>query len=444
MKLRVLPLLLFSLVLSFAQEALPTQTGRFSHDQLIGYAEKYGTPLYVYDGDLIPKKFKMFRDAYQAVYPKVKIYYAVKANTNMSIVALLKKAGASAECISMGEMMLAHRLGFKGQDVLFTASSKSPEELTYAVKHDALINLDSLGDLENLIEVTEKMQRKARISFRINPDVDPKTHRHISTGHKFSKFGILFENDEIINAYRRAKESKWLEIWGIHSHIGSQITDTEPFERNVKLVTEAVRRLKRELGIELKFINLGGGLGIPYRDGEEALHPSVVAEKTAELLKAEFAEIGYLPELWFEPGRYFVGDSGFLVARVNSVKHTPYKHFINVDTGFNHLVRPILYEAYHRVRVLNGKGPIETFDIAGNICETGDILAHDRVLPTPEKGQYVVFMDAGAYGFSMASEYNMFLLPAEILVRGDKVEVIRKRENFENLLRNQEIPKDLE
>jgi len=428
----------------FAQPKPPTETGRFSHDQLIGYAKQYGTPLYVYDGDLITKKYKMFREAYEAAYPKVKVFYAIKANTNLSIVALLKKSGAYAECISMGEMQLAHRLGFKGDDVLFTASSKSPTELEYAVKHEAVINLDSMGDLDNLIAITDKMGKKARISFRINPDVDPHTHRHISTGHKFSKFGILFENDEIIRAYRRAKEHSLLEIWGIHSHIGSQITDTEPFERNVKLVTEAVRRLKRDLGIELKFINLGGGLGIPYRDGEKALHPSVVANKVASLLKAEFKDMGYMPELWLEPGRYFVGDAGFLVARVNSVKHTPYKHFINVDTGFNHLVRPILYEAHHRVRVLNGTGKMETFDVAGNICETGDILAHDRRLPTPKVGQYVAFMDAGAYGFSMASEYNMFLLPAEILVRGDKAQVIRKREEFENLLRNQVLLDDLD
>lgn len=443
MKSLVLGIVIFCSTLSLAQEKMPTQTGRFTHDQLIGYAEKYGTPLYVYDGDLIPKKFKTFRDAYQAVYPKVKVFYAIKANTNMSIVGLLKQAGAAAECISMGEMILAHRLGFKGEDVLFTASSKSPIELEYAVKHRAIINLDSMGDLENLIATTNRMKQKARISFRINPDVDPKTHRHISTGHKFSKFGILFENDEIIRAYKKAQGSKWLEIWGIHSHIGSQITDTGPFERNVKLVTEAVRRLKTELGIELKFMNLGGGLGIPYRDGEDALHPSVVAKKTADMLKAEFKDLGYMPELWFEPGRYFVGDSGFLIARVNSVKHTPYKHFINVDTGFNHLVRPVLYEAHHRVRVLNGNGPYENFDIAGNICETGDILAKDRRLPTPKTGQYVAFMDAGAYGFSMASEYNMFLLPAEILVRGDKVDVIRKRETFDDMLRNQVLLKDL-
>ena len=421
----------------------PTTTGRFSHDQLIGWAKEYGTPLYVYDGDLMTAKYHKFEKAWKDAYGNVKIFYAVKANSNLSVIGLLKKAGAHAECISMGEIMLAMKCGFRGDDILFTSSSKSMEELEFAVANQVVINLDSMGDLENLIEVAGRLKQKAHVSFRLNPDVDPKTHRHISTGHKFSKFGILFEDDEIIKAYRRAHEDPNLEIWGIHSHIGSQITDNEPFRRNVQLVAEAVRRLKKDLGIELKFINLGGGLGIPYRDGEQPLEPEVVAATVSRLLAQEMADIGYKPQLWLEPGRYFVGDAGILVAKVNSVKHTPYKHFINVDTGFNHLVRPILYEAHHRVRVLGRSGKHMKFDLAGNICETGDILAHDRQLPVPQRGDYVAFLDAGAYGFSMASEYNSFLLPAELLIRGDQAQVIRHREKFQDLLRNQVLLPDL-
>ena len=426
----------------FAQEP-STSTGRFSHDQLATYARQHGTPLFVYDGDRMVAKFHKFRQAFEENYPKVKVFYAMKANTNLSIVALLKQAGAAAECISMGEIQLAHKVGYRGGDVLFTASSKSPTELTYAVENEVIINLDSVGDLENTIAVVEKLKKKARVSFRLNTDVDPQTHRHISTSHKTTKFGILFENDQIISAYRTARDHPLIEVWGIHSHIGSQIMAEEPFIRNVRLVTTAALRLKKELGIELVFIDLGGGLGIPYRDGESAFEPAEMAAKVCTQLKAELANLGYTPALWVEPGRYFVGDAGLLVARVNSVKDTPYKHFINVDTGFNHLVRPILYEAHHRVRVLNGKGPLETFDVAGNICETGDILAHDRKLPRPKPGDYVCFLDAGAYGFSMASDYNMFPLPAEILVRGTKSQVIRERETFEGLLRNQVLLDDL-
>ena len=428
---------------SWGQQATSAGTGRFTHGQLIAFAEEYGTPLYVYDGDLIRTKFRRFTDAFSRQYPKVKVYYALKANSNLSIVALLKKAGAAAECISMGEMQIALQLGYPGPEILFTSSSKSAEELEFAVSHQVVINLDSMGDLENLISVVERLEKRAKVSFRINPDVDPRTHRHIATGHKFSKFGILFENDEIVHAYRRAKDCRWLEIVGIHSHIGSQMMDLEPFLRNVQLVASAVRTLKAELGIELEFIDLGGGLGIPYRDAENPLTPEIVAEAVCRSLEEELADVGYLPTLVLEPGRYFVGDAGILLARVNSVKHTPYQHFINVDTGFNHLLRPLLYEAHHRVRVLGRDGDNETFDVAGNICETGDILAHDRLLPTPSPGDYVAFLDAGAYGFSMASEYNSFLLPAEILVRGDTVRVIRTRAQFSDLLRNQILLEDL-
>ncbi len=278
--LKYLKLLCLSLFVgALAQEPYVPDTGRFSHDQLAAWAAQYGTPLYVYDGDLMAKKFTKFQKAYQTHYGKTKVFYALKANTNLSVVGLLKKAGAAAECISAGEMRIAKRLGYQGEDILFTASSKSPEELAFAVENDVVVNLDSMSDLANLEAVADRLKKKVRISFRINPDVDPKTHKHIATGHKFSKFGILFENDEIIKAYSRAKQHPRLEIWGIHSHIGSQITDLEPFERNVQLVAEAVRRLKQDLGIELRFINLGGGLGIPYRDGQKRLNPMRLPEK---------------------------------------------------------------------------------------------------------------------------------------------------------------------
>jgi len=437
-------MIVFLLLAVFAgSETVHTSTGRFSHDQLIGYAQTYGTPLFVYDGDLIAKKYHKFHDAFAEAYGAVKIHYALKANTNISIVALLKKQGAAAEVISMGEIYLARKLGYAGTDILFTSSSKSPQELAYAVENEVIINLDSIGDLENLIGTVERMKKKARVSFRLNTDVDPQTHRHISTSHKATKFGILFENDQIMDGYRRAHEHPLLEVWGIHSHIGSQIMDDGPFVRNVQLVSTAVKRLKKELGIELKFMDLGGGLGIPYRDDQAPLEPEVVAQKIADLLKVELKDLGYTPELWMEPGRYFVGDAGILLARVNSVKDTPYKHFINVDTGFNHLVRPILYEAYHRIRVLGRDSDLDTFDVAGNICETGDILGKDRRLPRPETGDFIAILDAGAYGFSMASEYNMFPLPMELLVRGDQVDIIRKRQDLEDFFRHQVLPDDL-
>ena len=420
-----------------------TQTGRFTHQQLIGYGREYGLPLFVYDGDLMAARFAKFKRAFEQHYPRVKVHYALKANTNLSIVGLLKQAGAAAECISMGEIQIARKLGYQGSDILFTASSKSPDELEYAVSHGVTVNLDSLSDLTNLEAVIARLNKTVNISFRINPDVDPHTHRHISTGHKFSKFGILLEGDEAMEAYGRAARNPLIRIRGVHSHIGSQILDLEPFERNVKLVASVVKALRQRLGIQLEFIDLGGGLGIPYLDGQQGLEPETVAEKVSAMLKQELAELGPLPELWLEPGRYFVAEAGILLARVNSVKDTPYQHFINLNTGFNHLVRPILYEAHHRVRVLGGQNSPRNYEVAGNICETGDILGHERYLPTPVVGDTVAILDAGAYGFSMASEYNSFLLPAEILVRGQKAAVIRRRAQFEDLLRNQVLLPDL-
>lgn len=418
-----------------------TDTGSFTHEQLAAFAARYGTPLYVYDGDLIAARFQRLRRAYEHYHPRVKVYYAFKANTNMSIVALLRGLGANGECISMGELMLAERLGFAGEDLLFTSNSKSPQELAYAVQVGAVINLDSLGDLENLIAVAERFQQRVRVSFRINTDVDPDTHRHIATSHKTTKFGIM--PDEILAAYRRAHAMPLLDVWGMHSHIGSQILDLGAFVRNIETMLATTRVLARELGIQLKFLNPGGGLGVPYRDGEAALNPEDVALEVCARVTAAEAELGFPLALWLEPGRYFVGPSGMLLARVNSVKKTAHRNFINVDTGFNHLVRPVLYEAYHRVRVLGRHEHPEVFDVAGNICETGDVLAHERLLPTPEVGDLVAFLDAGAYGFSMASEFNMFPLPAELLVRGGKEELIRTRGTMDDMLRNQILLTDL-
>lgn len=419
-----------------------SQVGRFSFEQLETFAATYGTPLYVYDGDRIVSKFRRLRDAFAKHLDGIKVFYALKANTNMSIVGLLKSAGAMAECISMGELMLARKLGYQGEELLFTSNSKSPQELVYALEAGALINLDSLGDLENLIQLVERVQKKVSISFRLNTDVDPVTHKHIATSHKTTKFGIMI--DEIETAYRRAQECSFLTIKGMHSHIGSQIMDAKFFFKNIDIMLNAALRIKKQLGIELTFLNMGGGLGVAYEDDLAPLVIEEVAEQVCGRFKEACVELGYEPNLWLEPGRYFVGDAGILLSRVNSVKKTKKKNFINVDTGFNHLLRPVLYEAHHRVRVLNKDGVKDSFDVAGNICETGDILAEDRVLNTPEVGDTLAFLDAGAYGFSMASGFNMFPLPTEILVRGDKEELIRKRETMDDMLRNQVLLKDLQ
>jgi len=413
------------------------EANRIQDALYIKWAKQFGTPLYVYDGDRIRYKVRLLREAIASNFSKFKLHYALKANSNLNVIKLLKEEGLGAECISAGEMRLAVKLGYRGDEILFTSSSKAPDELNFAVDLGATINLDSLGDFQNLADVLKDRKETVHVSFRVNPDVDPKTHKHIATGHKFTKFGILLNGEEFIQAFKGVKEHPQMIPVGIHSHVGSQITDPEPMRRNAQLLIHAVKRLKRELGIELKFIDLGGGLGIPYQKGQSELDVREIAASVANLFKSEFASEEEMPELWMEPGRFFVGDSGVLVTRVNSVKHTPHTHFINVDTGFNHQLRPLLYEAYHEIRVLGRDSATKVYDIAGNICETGDILAEDRSLPTPEHGDFLAIENTGAYGFSMASEYNSFLLPAEILVFGETPHVIRKRESFEDLLRNQ-------
>jgi diaminopimelate decarboxylase len=416
-----------------------SQTGRFSHEFLNNMAKKYGTPLYIYDADLITKQYQEFQNGFKKHYPKLKVHYAVKANSNLNIIKHLGQLGSGAECISMNEVKMAIKMGVKPRDVIFTSNSKTLEELKYSVQKNILINLDSLGDLDNLAKVVKNLNKKARVSFRINPDVDSKTHRFISTGHKFSKFGILIENDEYLKAYEIAHKNPLIEVQGIHSHIGSQILELNPFIQNARLVCSMAQRLYQKLGIKLQFINLGGGLGIPYHDGQKGLTPELVAKEVASIINTSFAGLYEKPTLWLEPGRYFVGASGFLLSSVNSVKYTSYKNFINIDTGFNHLVRPTLYQAYHRVRVLNKNNNYQKFEIAGNICETGDIMGSKRILPTPNRGDIVAFLDAGAYGFSMSSEYNSFHLPAEVLIKGNKDYLVRKRSNLKDLLRNQVI-----
>ncbi len=406
-------------------------------------ADRFGTPLFVYDGDRIVQRFESLATAFDGYAGGVRFHYALKANTNLAVVKLLLAAGAHPECISGGEVELAKRLGAAGSDILLTSSSKSPAELELACRDDVLVNVDSLDELQQLEAIARRLDRPVRVSFRVNPDVDPQTHRHIATGHKLTKFGLLLEDAHYLEGFKIAHKSEWLRPVGIQAHIGSQIMTLEPFERNARLLCAAFLELEAELGFRLEFIDLGGGIGIRYQPQHVELQPSDIASAVCGIVTSALGQTR-LPQLWFEPGRYFVGGSGVLVARVHSVKHTPFRNFINVDTGFNQFLRPLLYEAHHHVRMIGNAGLGEQrYDVAGNICETGDILAEDRELPTPVAGDLVALEGAGAYCYALASEYNSFPLPAEVLVRGDsQVDLIRRRGTIDDLLRAQQWPSD--
>ena len=395
----------------------------------------HGTPLYIYDQAHVQGQVAALKAAFVPRFPRLRMFYAVKANTNPEVIRLLKGAGLGAEVVSVGEIETALRVGYAGRDIMFTSSSKGPGELRRAIQVGAVLNVDSLDEL-GLIQAEARRQKKtARISFRINPGVDPHTIHQINTGIAESKFGIHLDGGLALKAYAAAKAMPEVRIEGAHCHIGSQITEPEGYLLTARKMLGLVKDLKAQLGIQLAFLDLGGGLGIPYRDGQVVMSPEELAAALAPVWKEGVAAAGYEPTLWLEPGRFFVGGAGTLLVRVNTVKQTPLKTFVNVDAGFNTLMRPAMYQAYHRVRVVGRTQDPQQVDIAGDVCETGDILAEGRLLPRPRIGDLVAILDAGAYGFSMASEYNARPLPAEVLVDGDAVRVIRRRGTYADLFR---------
>jgi len=400
-------------------------------------AKQYGTPLYVYDQATIERQARALKEAFAPRFAKLRVFYAVKANTNSAIVRLLKKQGFGAEVVSGGEIAIARRLGYPGKDIMFTSSSKSPAEIEAAITAGTVVNVDSLDELEQVEATAARLKKSATISFRVNPGVDPHTIHQINTGISESKFGLHLENGLALAGYKRAKELPHVKIAGVHCHIGSQITEPEGYLLTARKMLAFVKQLKDELGLQLQFLDLGGGIGIPYHDGETAMSPEDLAKALEPIWKEGVAAIGYEPTLWLEPGRFFVAQSGFLLTRVNSVKTTPVKTFVNVNAGFNTLMRPAMYQAYHRARVVGRTDDVLKLDIAGDVCETGDILAADRALPKPKAGDLVVILDAGAYGFSMASEYNARPMPAEVMVNGDRATVIRRRGSMQDLFRGE-------
>ncbi|WP_306602280.1 diaminopimelate decarboxylase [Geothrix sp. 21YS21S-2] len=399
-------------------------------------ASAHGTPVYVYDQAHILGQVGALKAAFAPRFPKLRLLYALKANTNPAIIGLLKSEGLGAEVVSQGEIEWALRAGYKGPEIMFTSSSKSPAELRRAIALGAVLNVDSMDELGQAQAEALRQKKQARISFRVNPGVDPHTIHQINTGITESKFGLHLQDGIAFRAYEKAKAMPGIRIEGVHCHIGSQITETEGYALTARKMLGFVKELKDKLGLRLAFVDLGGGLGIPYKDGQEVMSPGELAKVLEPIWKEGVAAAGYEPTLWLEPGRFFVGGAGFVLVRVNTVKQTPVKTFVNVDAGFNTLMRPILYQAYHRVRVLGKTADPVTVDIAGDVCETGDILAEARTLPRASAGDLLAILDAGAYGFSMASEYNSRPMPAELLVDGAKVRVIRRRAGFADIFRN--------
>jgi len=405
---------------------------RIGEHDTVALAEKYGTPLYVTDEARVTENFDRFRAALSSRYPKVRVLFAAKANGNLAILRSLAGLGAGADVFSSGELRLALSAGMLPERLLFNGSSKTPADLELAVTSGVRITLDSLDELHQLEAIAARLGTQVKVSFRVNPALEVPTHPKIATGLATSKFGI--PHQEIPAAYRAALGCAHVVPVGIHCHIGSQILDVAPFAKAAEVMVRIAKELTA-MGVTLEFIDLGGGLGIPYHhDTDPAPTPEDYAAAVVPIFAEGMKACGIEPELWVEPGRYLVADSTVLLTRVNSVKKA-HKTFVNVDAGFNLLIRPAMYDSYHEV-IVAGKADApadEVVTVTGPICETGDILAADRKLPKAAAGDIIAVLDAGAYGYAMSSQYNGRPRCPEVLVNGNREGLMRRAETLDDL-----------
>lgn len=396
-------------------------------------AFRYGSPLYVTSETRIRDNYRAYVSALSSYYPRIRVLYAAKANGNLAILKILAREGAGADVFSSGELHLALCAGMKPEHLLFNGSSKTVADHRLAVEKGVRVSLDSLDELAQLDRIAGEAGTVAEVSFRVNPAIDVPTHPKIATGLATSKFGIPAA--EITDAYAAALACKNVVPVGIHCHIGSQILDVEPFAKEAQVLMEVVEELHR-MGVQFRFIDLGGGLGVAYyHHGPDAPTVAAYASAVMPVCTAVLGRLGITPEIWVEPGRSLVCDSTLLLTQVNSVKKA-HKTFVNVDAGFNLLIRPAMYDAYHEVLVANraGERPAGTYTVTGPICETGDILAHDRELPAVVAGDLIAVLDAGAYGYAMASQYNGRGRCAEVLVRNGQADLMRRAETIDDLM----------
>ncbi|GAB4438852.1 MAG: diaminopimelate decarboxylase [bacterium] len=394
-------------------------------------AEEFGTPLYVYSGKTILRHYKAFDNSFAS--HEHLVCYSVKANSNTALLALLAKEGSGFDIVSGGELYRAIKAGANPGKIVFSGVGKTEEEIEMALAAGILMfNVESEAELNFIDYVAERLNKKAPVSFRINPDVNPLTHPYISTGLKKNKFGVPYER--AIELYKKAKALKNVDVVGIDCHIGSQITQLSPFIEAVEKIKALINEIEA-MGIEIKYIDLGGGLGISYKD-EEPPHPNEYGEAILKHFE------GVDKTLLFEPGRVIVGNAGVMLTKVLYLKENVEKRFVIVDAAMNDLARPALYGSYHTVApvVQTENAESITCDIVGPVCESTDYFAKDRAIAKPQKGDLLCIMSAGAYGFSMSSNYNSRLRAAEVLVLKDRYFLIRERDTFESLVSSEIIP----
>ncbi|OPY27307.1 MAG: Diaminopimelate decarboxylase [Methanocella sp. PtaU1.Bin125] len=396
-------------------------------------AAEYGTPLYVTNEGRLRENYRRFA----AAFPGVQIFFAAKSNNNIVVQKILAQEGAGADAFSDGEIYLARLAGIPAEKILFTGNSKTDAELRYAVDAGTMVSVDSHDELIALSKIASAAGREVRIGFRVNPDVDAKAHPKLATGLKKSKFGI--PREQIVSIYKEARDLPGVKPVGIHCHIGSQILETGPFAEAMGKMMDLVEQICGF--IDLEWVDLGGGYGIPYQKGAKTPTPQEWADAILPVFDERCRKLGIRPELHLEPGRYIVADTTVLLMQVNTVKRSG-SNFVATDAGFNTLIRPAMYDSYHEAVVANkaDAAPADTYTVVGPVCESGDILATDRKLPAVRKGDIVALLDAGAYGFCMSSQYVGRPRCAEVLVHDGQAELIRKRETYDDLLQNQIVP----
>jgi diaminopimelate decarboxylase len=398
-------------------------------------ADAFDTPVYVISESQIRDNYRRLYNALTSNYEKIRIYYAAKANSNLSVLKILESEGAFLDAVSPGEVFLAFTTGFTPSRILFTGTSVRNDELKFLTDSNITVNVDSQSQLDRLVEI----RVPEVLSVRVNPEIGAGHHDHCITAGENTKFG-LWENDAV-EVYRRAKAAG-VERFGIHMHVGSGVLDAKPFVLALDKLLNVARRVHDEVGVTFEFVDMGGGIGVPYKPEDKPLDLSTFSERVLSLFKRRVNEycLG-APFFCVEPGRYLVCDASILLTRVNTVKVTPFKRFVGVDAGFNTLVRPTMYGSYHHVLVANKMDAPEkeTYDVAGPVCESGDLLARDRRLPKVEEEDLLAILNAGAYGYAMSSQYNSRPRAAEVLVKDGKCAVIRKRETLDDLIGGQRV-----
>ena len=397
-------------------------------------AARIGTPFYLYSHATLKRHFEVFSEAFNGVDNL--ICYSAKANTNLAVLKLYADLGCGLDIVSGGELYRGLNAGFAPERIVYSGVGKTVEEIDYALDSGILMfNVESLAELEQIDRRAGKLKKRAPVSIRVNPDVDPKTHPYTATGLKKNKFGI--GHDVALDSYRAAGKLENLDIVGVDCHIGSQITEAEPFQAALQNLKGLIDELK-SCGMNIRYLDMGGGLGITYADETP---PSL--QEYADAIISQLKDTGL--QLILEPGRVLVGNAGILVTEVLYRKSGEVKNFVIVDAGMNDLLRPTLYQAFHAIEpVVNSRKEMIVADVVGPICESGDFLAIDRSIANVQSGDLMAVMSAGAYGFVMSSNYCSRPRVAEVMVKGDRFNVVKARESYEDLVRGEALPPFLE